>query len=161
MPDDDTPEKISGKLSLPSALPEGTLHRSDCRVELDDGRLWSVRGDNKTRLCTVFDADQQALGWLESRKGGLRQVILPGGIESPVSFEDRLFSHKVWIGDTPFKAVMMLEGRKRVFGDDRIRIEHRDFHSEVQFHCLPEYLVPGVLVAFEIYARPNLGQVQS
>ena len=161
MPGDDDSPKISGRLSLPSDLPDGTLHRSDCRVELDDGRLWTVRGDSRTRLCTVFDAGQQALGWLEPRKGGIRQVILPGGTEPPVRFEDRLFSHKVWIGDTPFKAVMMLEGRMRVFGDERIRIEHRDFHSEVRFHCLPEFLVPGVIVAFEIYARPNLGNIQA
>jgi len=146
----------SGTLSLPQ-FTAGAMHHMDCKVELDDGRTWSVQADTRTRLGTVLDESGQALGWTETGGKGTRQVVLPGGVQAPVFFQDKLFSRLVWIGDTSFKAVMMLEGPKRVFGDDRIRLEHRDFHSEVRFLCLPELLVPAVLVAFEVYARPSIG----
>ncbi len=155
MSGDSTP-KISGTLSLPQFTP-GTMHQDYCTVEFDDGKTWHVRGDTKTKLCTVFDEKEQALGWLEQAEKGVRQVVLPDGTRPPVSFQCRMFSRVVWIGDDSLKAVMMLEGRMRVFGDYRIRLEHRDFHNEVRFHCQPEFLVPGVIVAFEVYARPNLG----
>lgn len=155
MPGDSTP-KISGTLSLPQGT-AGALHLGACRAEFDDGKIWHVRGDSKTRLCTVFDEQETALGWLEQTEKDVRQVVLPDGTRPPVWFQDKLFSRVVWIGDESFKPVMMLEGRKRVFGDDRIKLEHRDFHSEVRFHCAPGFVVPGVIVAFEVYARPNMG----
>ena len=69
--------------------------------------------------------------------------------------EDTLFSRVVWLEETRYKAVMMLEGRKRVFGNDRLRLEHRDFTSEVRFRCAPELLVAGIIVAFEVYGAGN------
>jgi hypothetical protein len=142
---------IGGMIGLPGLSP-GTIHRMECPVTLDDERVWRVVLDMAERLVTVFDEKGEAVGWTEWSGKGVRQVVLPGEVRPPVFFQDKLFSRLVWIGDTSFKAVMMLEGRKRVFGDDRIRLEHRDFQSEARFSCLPEFLVPGIIVAAEVYA---------
>lgn len=147
---------VGATLSLPESTP-GTVHLGDCKVEFDDGRRWTVRGDTETKLAAVTDESGQSLGWLEAAEKGVRQVVLPGGGRPGVSFQKNLFSRTVLIGDTSFKAVMMLEGRKRVFGDDRIKLEHRDFHNEVRIKCLPDLAVAAVLVAFEVYARPAMG----
>ena len=85
----------------------------------------------------------------------IRQVVLPGNVRPPVFIEDKLFSRVVWLEEARYKAVMMLEGRKRVFGNDRLRVEHRDFTNEVRFTCVPELLVPALIVAFEIYCAGN------
>jgi hypothetical protein len=61
----------------------------------------------------------------------------------------------VWIDNTKHKAVMMLEGRKRVFGNERLSLEHRDFKSEVRFRCAPGLEVAAVIVAFEVYCTGN------
>lgn len=142
---------ISGHISLPQPV-AGTLGHVQSRVNLDDEREWRVVHDFRTGLATVFDENGSALGWTRDAPGGIRQVVLPGGAEPPVFFEDRLFKHRVWIGDTALKPVMMLEGRKRVFGDHRIRVEHRDFTSEARFQCAPEFLIAGIIVAQEIYS---------
>jgi hypothetical protein len=142
---------ISGHISLPQPVP-GTLGHVESRVKLDDEREWRVVHDSTTGLATVFDENGSALGWTVEAGKGIRQVVLPGGAEPPVFFEDRLFKHRVWIGDTALKPVMMLEGRKRVFGDDRIRVEHRDFTNEARFQCAPEFLIAGIIVAQEIYS---------
>ena len=123
-------------------------------MEFEDGTTWHVRGDSESNLCTVFDGADRAIGWLEEAGKGLRQVVLPDGSRPPVSFENKLFSRQVRIGETCFRAVMMLEGRMRVFGDERIKLEHRDFHSEVRFYSAPDFLVAAVIVAYEVYARP-------
>src|SRR5436190_18737624 len=94
MPGDSTP-KISGTLSLPQFTP-GMVHGADCKVEFDDGRIWSVHGDTKTKLATVFDEARQTVGWLEPAGKGVREVVLPGGGRPGMSFQEKLFSRRVW-----------------------------------------------------------------
>ena len=146
---------VSGLLGLPEYVP-GELSRAASPVIFDSALEWRVVGDVRTRLATVYDEKGEPLGWTEKAARGIRQVVLPGGVKPPVFFEDKIFSRRVWMGETAFKPVMMLEGRMRVWGDDRIRLEHRDFKSEVRFRCDPGMVVPAVLVAFEVYARPGL-----
>ena len=143
---------VTGLLGLPQPVP-GAISLWESLAVLESGTEWRVRFDATTRLTTVLDEKGEPLGWTKQAPGRIRQVVLPGGVKPPVCFEDKFLRRRVWIGDTEFKPVMMLEGRRRVFGDDRIRLEHRDFANEVRFRCAPELLVPGVLVAFEVYAR--------
>ncbi len=124
---------------------------------LDDETEWRVVYDTKTKLATVFNAAGDAIGWTETAEKGIRQVVLPDNRRPPVFFQDRWLGRRVWIGDNAYRPVMSLDGRKRVFGDDRIRLEHRDFASEVRFRAVPELLVPAALVAFEVYARALCG----
>ena len=152
------PEKstplVSGLLSLPHSVP-GAVARFEAEAVLDSGQTWRVTWDSRTRLAHVFDEKGESQGWTERTEKRIRQVVLPGGVRPAVFFEDKLFSRFVWLEETRYKSVMMLEGRKRVFGSDRLRLEHRDFTSEVRFRCVPELLVPAIIVAFEVYGAGN------
>lgn len=152
MSPDSASAHVTGLLGLPQPVP-GAISLWESRAVLESGAAWRVHYNTLTRLATVLDENGEPLGWTEQAARGIRQVVLPGGVKPQVFFEDKFFGRRIWIGDTAHKAVMMLEGRRRVFGDDRIRLEHRDFANEVRFRCAPELLVPGVLVAFEVYAR--------
>lgn len=124
---------------------------------LDNELEWRVVYDAKTKLAMVFNESGETIGWTKQEPGRIRQVVLPGEVHPPVSFEDRWLGRWVWIDGVKFKPVMNLEGRMRVFGNERIRLEHRDFASEVRFIATPELLVAAALVAFEVYARALCG----
>jgi len=145
-----------GLLGLPVPVP-GAISRWESRAVLDNEEEWRVVYDAKTRLATVLNAAGDVRGWTEAAGKGMRQVVLSGDRKPPVWFQDRWLSRRVWIGDEAFKPVMTLAGRKRVFGNDRIRLEHRDFASEVRFRAAPDLLVAAALVAFEVYARSLCG----
>ena len=145
---------VSGKLGLPESVP-GTVSRFEAAAVFDSGVTWKVTWDCRTRLAHVFDEKGEPLGWTEQTAKHIRQIALPGGVRLPVCIEDKLFSRRVWIDATSHKAVMMLEGRKRVFGNARLRLEHRDFTSEVRFRCAPGLMVAAVIVAFEVYGAGN------
>lgn len=146
----------SGHLGLPEPCP-GAISRWESRAVLDNESEWRVVFDAKTKLATVFNDAGETIGWTEKAGKGIRQVVLPGDHRPPVRFEDRWLGRRVWLGDTAYKPVMSLEGRKRAFGNDLIRLEHRDFASEVRFVAAPELLVAAALVAFEVYARALCG----
>ncbi len=145
---------LSGLLGLPKAVP-GMVSRFESEAVLDSGQTWRVVWDSRTKLASVFDENGQMQGWSEQSGKRRRQVVMPGDVRPPVCFEDTFFSRRVWLDGVAYKAVMMLEGRKRVFGTDRLRLEHRDFTSEVRFRCAPELLIPALIVAFEIYCAGN------
>lgn len=145
---------ISGLLSLPRGV-EGELSRYESHAILDHGQVRKVMVDRKTGLVTVYDGKDDLLGWTERDAKNLRQVVLANGERPAVAIEDKLFSRVVWIEGTKHKAVMMLEGLKRVFGTERLNLEHRDFQSEVKFRCAPELEVAALIVAFEIYCSGN------
>ena len=150
----ETKSLLSGLLGLPKTVP-GMVSRFESEAVLDSGQTWRVVWDSRTKLANVFDGNGGMQGWTEQSGKRLRQVVMPGDVRPPVCFEDALFSHRVLLEGVAYKAVMMLEGRKRVFGSDRLRLEHRDFTSEVRFRCVPELLVAALLVAFEIYCAGN------
>ena len=145
---------VSGLLGLPRSVP-GTVSLFEADAVLDSGVSWRVSWDPRTRLAKVFDENGEALGWTEQTAKRQRQVVMANGDRPPVYMEDKLFSRAVWLEGVRFKAVMMLEGRKRVFGNDRLKLEHRDFTNEVRFRCAPELLVAAVIVAFEVYGAGN------
>jgi hypothetical protein len=151
-----SPSPASGHLGLPAPCP-GAISRWESRAVLDNESEWRVVYDAKTKLATVFNDAGETIGWTKAEPGRIRQVLLPGEVKPPVRFEDRWLGRRVWIGDTAYKPVMSLEGRKRVFGNDLIRLEHRDFASEVRFVAAPDLLVAAALVAFEVYARALCG----
>lgn len=145
---------VSGLISLPRFI-SGTGFRFEADAVLDSGPVRRVVWDRKTRLVTVYDENNQAMGWTERDENGFRQVVLASGERPPVWFQDKLFSRRVCIDDVKFKPVMMLEGRKRVFGNERISLEHRDFKSEARFRCAPELEVAAIIVAFEVYCAAS------
>jgi hypothetical protein len=146
----------SGHLGLPAPV-SGAISRWESRAVLENEEEWRVVYDAKTKLATVFNDAGETIGWTEGAGKGIRQVVLPGEVKPPVYFEDRWLGRRVWIDGVNLKPVMSLEGRKRVFGNDRIRLEHRDFASEVRFVAAPDLLVAAALVAFEVYARALCG----
>ncbi len=145
---------VSGLLSLPRSVP-GTVSLFEADAVLDSGATWRVSWDPRTRLAKVFDEKGEALGWTERTAKRQRQVVMANGDRPPVSFEDKLFSRIVWLEGVSCKPVMMLEGSKRIFGNNRLKLEHRDFTNEARFHCAPELLVAAVIVAFEVYGAGN------
>ncbi|HEX2749347.1 MAG TPA: hypothetical protein VHM91_15165 [Verrucomicrobiales bacterium] len=153
MANDKTP-LAGGLVGLPRIV-EGTKSRYEADVTLDDERVWKVAWDRKTKLATVYDESNTLIGWTERDPREFRQVVLASGEKPAVSMQDGWLSSVVWIDDTKHKAVMMLEGRKRVFGNERLRLEHRDFKSEVRFRCAPGLEVAAVIVAFEVYCSGN------
>jgi hypothetical protein len=152
--ENDKPPVVSGLLSLPRFI-TGSMSRFESDAVLDDGRTRRVAWDRKTRLATVYDENNNLLGWTERGEKGFRQVVLANGTRPPVAIQDKLFSRIIWIDDTKHKSVMMLEGSKRVFGNARLNLQHRDFSSEVRFRCVPELEVAAIIVAFEVYCVAN------
>jgi hypothetical protein len=152
--DKDHTSIVSGILSLPRHV-SGSISRFEADAVLDSGQKRRVTWDRKTRLAGVYDEAGDLLGWTERGEKGFRNVVLADGTRLPVAIQVKLFSRFVWIDDVKFKAVMMLEGRRRVFGNARIRVEHRDFTSEARFHCAPELEVAALIVAFEVYGTGN------
>ena len=150
----ETKSLLSGLLGLPKPVP-GMVSRFESEAVLDSGQTWRVVWDSRTKLANVFDGNGQMQGWSEQSGKRLRQVVMPGDVRPPVWIEDTLFSRRIWIEGASYKAVMMLEGRKRVFGSDRLRLEHRDFTSEARFRCAPELLVAALIVGFEVYCTGN------
>ena len=74
------------------------------------------------------------MGWTERAEKGFRHVVLANGSQPSVAIQDKLFSRLVWIDDAKHKAVMMLsKAARRVFGNARLNLEHRDFTSEIRF----------------------------
>lgn len=145
---------VSGTLGLPQPV-QGAIGRYEAAATLDSGVTWRVTWDTRTRLAHVFDEKGEPLGWTEPTGKRTRQVVLANGVRPPVCIEDKWLGRLVWLDGSRCKAVMMLEGRKRVFGTDRLRLEHRDFTSEVRFRCAPELLVAAIIVAFEVYCAGN------
>lgn len=148
------PSIVSGLVGLPRSI-DGTKSRFEADVTLDDGRAWRVTWDRQTELAHVYDQSNTLIGWTERDEKEFRQVVLSSGEKPPVAIQDKWLSRVVWIDNTKHKAVMMLEGRKRVFGNDRLSLEHRDFKSEVRFRCAPGLEVAAVIVAFEVYCTGN------
>jgi hypothetical protein len=147
------PELMTGVVKAPRSLP-GMVHCAEADVEMKDGPARRLTWNVKTRLISVYDENNGIIGWTERRDDGSREVVLADGRRPGVLFKGGLFSFLfsyVWIGGKKFKSVMSLEGSTRVFGDDRLRVEHRDFKSEVRFRCLPELEVAAIITAFEVY----------
>ena len=153
MANDKTP-LVSGLAGLPRIV-EGTKSRYEADVAMDDGRAWRVAWDRITKLATVYDESNSLIGWTERDEKNFRHVVLAGGAKPDIAIQDKWLSSVVWIEGTKHKAVMMLEGRKRVFGNERLSLEHRDFKSEVRFRCAPGLEVAAVIVAFEVYCSSN------
>jgi hypothetical protein len=145
---------LTGVVKTPQSVP-GTMRRFEAEVEMKDLPGRRLAWDSKSRLATVYDEKGEILGSTERQSDGSRQVILANGIPCPVAFKDSWFSSSVWIENSKYKSVMSLEGSTRVFGNDRLRLEHRDFKSEVRFRCVPELEVAAIIVAFEVYWSKN------
>lgn len=149
--------RITGKLGLArsvlalidiyEASTEDEQGGSVVRFDARSGQF-SVRnaaGEELARTCTKPSGEKVLL------RGPERQEVEGFAIEKG-SFNPHKYVH---LRGERLRAVLMLEGRKRTFGNAFLRIDHRDFHSHVTYECEPELELPSLVLAFILFNVVN------
>lgn len=127
----------------------GTVH---------DGPVRTVEWDARADQYTVRDADGQTLAITQHGPKRTMHVQLSDGRELPDFSIQKGWLRRykaIYLADQQFRPVFMLEGRIRVFGNNTLRIEHRDFKSEVTYICDPAMEMVALIVAFLLFNTPN------
>ena len=154
--------KLVGQLGLAAWAGAFTLEWVAQTVH--DGPLRKVVWNKRKDCYTVLDADGTKLAWTELRPKQGHFVVLADGSTLPNFWIQRAWFrryYRIWLDDVAFRPVMMLEGRVRVFGNERLSVEHRDFKSEVTYTCDPELEMAALVVSFLLWNTPNCAEQSS
>ncbi len=148
--------KLVGQLGL--AAWSGAFTLEWVARTMHEGPLRKVVWNKREDRYTVLDGEGTKLAWTEFRPKQGYFVVLADGSTLPNFWIQRTWYrryHRIWLDEIAFRPVMMLEGRVRVFGNDRLRVEHRDYKSEVIYTCDPELEMAALVVSFLLWNTPN------
>ena len=144
-----------GMVGLKSTLGN---HWSALTVHEGPGR--EVSWDQSLDQYTVRDLEGSKLAWTELQPLKVMRIRMENGELLPdFAIQKgwlRRYKH-LTIGGENLRPVFMLEGNIRVVGNEIIRVEHRDFKSEVTYICTPEMEMAALVVAFLVFNTPNCG----
>ena len=128
---------------------------------LHEGPGREVTWDQGRDQYTVKDLEGGKLAWTELLPQKVMRIRLANGELLPdFAIQKgwlRRYKH-VTIGGEIIRPVFMLEGNIRVVGNEIIRVEHRDFKSEVTYICTPEMEMGALVLSFLVFNTPNCGR---
>lgn len=148
--------KLIGRLGLVE-IPKLLANRW-IATTVHDGPLRTVEWDARADQYTVRDAAGQTLAVTKHGPQRIMYVVSADGQELPDFSIQKGWLRRykaIYLADQQFRPVLMLEGRIRVFGNGNLRIEHRDFKSEVTYICDPAMEMAALIVAFLLFNTPN------
>ncbi len=151
--------KLIGRLGMVGL--KSTLGNQWSALTLHDGPGREVIWDQGRDQYSVKDLEGGKLAWTEL----LPQKVLcirhaNGELLPDFAIQKgwlRRYKH-VTIGGEIIRPVFMLEGNIRVVGNEMIRVEHRDFKSEVTYICTPEMEMGALVLSFLVFNTPNCGR---
>ena len=151
--------KLIGRLGMVDL--SGTIAGHWSARTLQDGSGREVIWDQGRDQYTVKDREGGKLAWTELLPQKIMRIRFANGELLPdFAIQKgwlRRYKH-VAIGGETIRPVFMLEGNIRVVGNAIIRVEHRDFKSEVTYICIPEMEMGALVLAFLVFNTPNCGR---
>ena len=151
--------KLIGRLGMVDL--SGTIAGHWSARTLQDGSGLEVIWDQGRDQYTVKDREGGKLAWTELLPQKIMRIRFANGELLPdFAIQKgwlRRYKH-VAIGGETIRPVFMLEGNIRVVGNAIIRVEHRDFKSEVTYICIPEMEMGALVLAFLVFNTPNCGR---
>jgi hypothetical protein len=154
--------KLVGQLGLATYSGSFALHRSSTLLweahTVHEGPLRAVSWDRRKDQYTVLDEQGNKLGWTEFRKPLGHVIVLSSGATLPNFHIQRGWFQRykrIWLGATALRPAFSLEGSVRVFGNELLSVEHRDFKSDVTYICVPEMEIAALIVSFILFNTAN------